>query len=785
MTKKITITLSVLIIILLSISVGCCVYAAPLVNYPCTVTQPDGTEIECYLNGDEYFAYLTDSNGAVIVQNPTTGEYTYGEFADGQLKSTENVVGDIFGPIQGGGAGTPSISITDVSETYIQNEVQQKRVARRESSDAEILNLSEKNTSTMGFAGKTLNNIVIFVEFSNTAFSSSHKSYSYYNGLFNTNNTSMKNFYNEVSYGQVNLNSVFATPNTSSSVLVYESSHSRSYYESDYDLLHELMGEAIDWATTNGYIPDDLNYDADGDGVIDCVTFIFAGDVQNSGNRVFWPQAWWRGSVPATIQGKSIKKYFLIPEKLLYNTSTGNLFQRNEGILCHESFHAIFEGWDLYDNSLNNLWNSSYKVYGNAVPMRNWDLMSSSPGAHTSSYMKYRYGNWITIPEIKNSGTYTLKPLKTSDNSKPNGEINDTVAYILRSSVSVSEADDVSQYFIVEYRKYGGNFETSTNLQGEGIVIYRVNSTFDNRGNNYHNTDSNNSKYEIEEIYPKLSSLTLTYSNGINSGIKISNVNKNSDGTLTFKVTMPTDKNLFYFKDARLAEAVRLAIGKTESQITASDIDALTTLSVSIDNSELPLDLSGMEYLTGLTSFTATACKIDDITPLQDLNNLTYLNLANNNIRDISALSNLTQLDTLLLRGNLIENYTPTQSYYESITTKDFSLSNTDDLVFRVREVFANGTIGRIYITKGQYLPQSVYRTVELYDADGELKQKAKNYMSVSSSGSEISFAIPSGYACGTDGSYIVLSLYERKDEQQLLSRTIIKPSFFDMNSFD
>lgn len=781
MTKKAAIVVSTFIIILLSLFVGHCVHAAPLVNYPTVITQPDGTEIECYLNGDEYFGYLTDANGAIIVQNPSTGKYTYANFADGELKPTNYVVGDLYGKTQGGGGGIPSISISNIPEVYIHNAIQRKKTARRENSDIQLVDLSEKNTSTMGFKGKTLNNIVIFVEFSNTVFSSSHKSYSYYDNLFNTNNKSMKNFYNEISYGQTNVHSIFATSDTNNTIMVYKSPHPRSYYEADYDLLNNLMGEAVNWATTNGYIPNSLNYDADGDGSIDCVTFIFAGDVQNYGEKVFWPQAWWNGYITETIYGKDIKKYFMIPEKALYNTNTGYLFQRNEAILCHESFHAIFEGWDLYDNSLNNSWNSSYKVYGNAVPMRNWDIMSSSPGAHTSSYMKYRYGNWITIPEIKSNGTYTLKPLKTVDNAVPNGVINDTVAYILRSSIPVSGTDDVSQYFIVEYRKYNGVFESSSNLQGKGLVIYRVNSNFDDWGNNYHNADINHSKYEIEEIYPKSSSLVLKYSNNVSSGITISNVTENSNGTLTFKVTLPTTKNLLYFKDARLAEAVRKTIGKSTNNITASDIASIKTLSISIDNAELPLDLSGIEYLTSLTSLTAINCKIDDITPLQSLNNLTYLNLTNNNIKDISALSNMTQLDTLKLRGNLISDYTATQSYYNNITTKDFSLTNKDDFIFHIKDIAPSGTVGTVYITKGQYLPQSVYRTIALYNADGVLQKKTKNYMSISSAGTQTSFQMPRDYVCGTDGSYIVLSLYERYDEQQLLSRIMIKPAFFDL----
>ena len=170
---------------------------------------------------------------------------------------------------------------------------------------------------------------------------------------------------------------------------------------------------------------------------------------------------------------------------------------------------------------------------------------------------------------------------------------------------------------------------------------------------------------------------------------------------------------------------------------------------------------------------------------LQNLNNLTHLNLTDNNIKEISALSNLSQLDTLKLRGNLIEDYTPTQSYYNNITTKDFSTTNADEFVFRISNVSATGGIGTIYITKGQYLPQRVYTTVELYSADGVLQKKKKSYMSVSSSSTEMLLNMPSGYTCDTDGSYIVLSLYERSDEQQLLTRITIKPTFFDLSGFN
>jgi hypothetical protein len=44
-------------------------YAAPFKNMPVYFTQPDGTQYHCFASGDEYYHYLHDGNGFVIIQN--------------------------------------------------------------------------------------------------------------------------------------------------------------------------------------------------------------------------------------------------------------------------------------------------------------------------------------------------------------------------------------------------------------------------------------------------------------------------------------------------------------------------------------------------------------------------------------------------------------------------------------------------------------------------------------------------------------------------------------------
>ena len=67
--------------------------AAYLKNIPVTVTQPDGTVLQCFASGDEYFNYLHDKDGFTIMQHPQTGYYVYAQKRDGKLVATDIIAG--------------------------------------------------------------------------------------------------------------------------------------------------------------------------------------------------------------------------------------------------------------------------------------------------------------------------------------------------------------------------------------------------------------------------------------------------------------------------------------------------------------------------------------------------------------------------------------------------------------------------------------------------------------------------------------------------------------------
>ena len=166
---------------------------------------------------------------------------------------------------------------------------------------------------------------------------------------------------------------------------------------------------------------------------------------------------------------------------------------------------------------------------------------------------------------------------------------------------------------------------------------------------------------------------------------------------------------------------------------------------------------------------------------MTNLTNLVTLQLKDNNITDISDLSSLNNLLTLKLRGNLISNYNPVASYYSNLTTKDFSLTNEDDVVFRVPNYKANGQLGTVIADLSDTIPEKIYVLMEKFSNNGTLLTSEK--MTVNLSGNSQQFNVPGNINCENE-AYVTITAYERKDYRQPLSKIIIRPVVFDLSGF-
>ncbi len=410
--------------------------AAYLENVPQVLIQPDGSRIECFASGDEHYHWLHDAEGFVIVRDPETGFWVWAEAAEGDLAPTEYVVGRI-----------PPRYLDLEPNIAPDRSVLENRNA----------NLFQAPPSQPAPATGTMENIVIFIRFSDEA--EFGEAISGYDEDFNSTtpgDSSMKAYFDEVSYNQLTINSTFyPTPGTN--VVSYQDAQPRAYYQpynaatniTGYSTSgerttreHTLLKNAVD--AVSSQVPVGLDVDGDNDGRVDNVVFIVKG-FPDGWSDLLWPHRWALYSQTASINGATVWDY-----NLQLSSAIG------VGVLCHEMFHSLGAP-DLYHYTSNGV-----------RPVGRWDLMeqNANPPQHMTMYMKMRYGDWVaSIPTITTNGTYTLNPVTSSTNN----------AYRIASPHTTGE------YFVVEYRRKTGTFENS--VPGSGLIVYRINTAADGTGN--------------------------------------------------------------------------------------------------------------------------------------------------------------------------------------------------------------------------------------------------------------------------------------------------------------
>jgi len=404
-----------------------CANAAYFSFQPYTITQPDGEIIECYVSGDEYYNWLHDANGFTIVQ-AQDGYFYYG------IENNGNVVPSVY--------RVNKISPEDAGIKKWAKISYQQYMSKRD-----FMRISPSK-SISGLHTGTLNSIVIYIRFADDSEFTIPRST--YDNKFNlTSAVSLKSYFKEVSYNQLDIISYHYPICSLTTNLSFQDTYDRSYYQpynattnpggynddNERELReHTLLVNAVN--SVSSQIPSSINIDGDNDGNVDNVSFIIRG---NSGAwaELLWAHRWSLSSQTVNINGKRVMDYTFEPEN-----------QASVNTLCHEMFHVLGSP-DLYHYSQDGF-----------SPVGDWDLMESGSG-HMCAFMKWKYTNqnWIAdIPEITTQGTYTLHPLSSPTNN----------AYRI---ISPNNPDE---YFVFEYRKKEGMYET--NVPGSGLVIYRINT---------------------------------------------------------------------------------------------------------------------------------------------------------------------------------------------------------------------------------------------------------------------------------------------------------------------
>jgi M6 family metalloprotease-like protein len=409
--------------------------AAYLEDVPQTLVQPDGTVVSCFASGDEFYHWLHDADGYVIVKDPATGYFAYATKVGDELVASDCLAGSC----------DPRTLGVEPRLRPGRRILEQRRAAMAQGE----LVLPPHPEGAPTFT--SLANIVIFVRFSDQA--EFTNPLSTYNSFFNASSgVSLLNYFKEASYNQTTITSTFYPTSGGTAVVSYRSPNPRAYYQK-YDATtnpqgyngddertareHELVKAAVDAIAAQ--VPTSLNLDTNGDGNVDNVVLIVRGGVEGWSD-LLWPHRWSLYTRTAYINGKRVYAYNFQLDDVL-----------SVSVLCHEMGHTLGAP-DLYHYDDCS---SAPDLY----PVWRWDLMANNrnPPQHSGAYVKKKWFGWIsTIPEITTSGTYTLNPITSSTNN----------AYRIASPNSTDE------YFVLEYRRATGTFETS--LPGSGLLVYRV-----------------------------------------------------------------------------------------------------------------------------------------------------------------------------------------------------------------------------------------------------------------------------------------------------------------------
>jgi M6 family metalloprotease-like protein len=454
-------------------------HSAFLRDMPVKVTQPNGEILNCLASGDEFHNWLHDAKGFTIIQSPKTGYYVYAE-KEGERLVAGNLIAGISNPQDSN--LVPNLNISQAKYRSLR----ESKFTMPETRDA----------PTTG----TINNIVIFIRFSDeTEF---NKQISTYEGWFNSDTNSQKNYFLEASYNQLTVNTSFYPAASNGYLVSWQDSHPRSYYKpynsvsnpngyfGDYerqDREFTLLENAI--AGVQSSIPQSLVIDGDNDGRVDNVVFTVKGD-SDGWSDLLWPHRWAIYDRYVYLNGKRVYDFnFQLEEFLDYS---------NVGVICHEFFHTL---------GAPDLYHYYEEVFS---PTGNWDLMeaTTNPPQHMGAYMKYKYGGWISsIPTISADGLYTLNPLTSSTNN----------------CFKINSPNSTSEYFVVEYRKQMGTYESS--LPGSGLLIYRINPAYDG-----------NADGPPDEVYIYRPNGTTT----VNGSIYSANYSANVGRTAINSTTNPT-----------------------------------------------------------------------------------------------------------------------------------------------------------------------------------------------------------------------------------------------------
>ncbi|MBR4804366.1 MAG: M6 family metalloprotease domain-containing protein, partial [Bacteroidales bacterium] len=401
--------------------------------YPIRFVQPDKTTVlTITMKGDERIKWAETEDGYSLIYNDA-GYFCYAtKDESGNMVPSQHIATDIAAR-----SAEVEAFLAQTPKRLFYSDVQVKTMIEIwEMANEKNLKANEK-TATTG----RVKFPVILASFSNKSFTKTKAQFNNLLNQVNYNSTgSVYDFYNENSYGKMQLQFVVVGPVQLSQNIAYYGNNTNGNSQ-------QFAREAVTLADDS---TDFSQFDNDGNGYVDGVHIFFAGFGEESGGGAdcIWSH---RGTLssPVIVDGKRLRDYSCSPEM---RGSSGSVIT-NIGVICHELGH-VFGSPDFYD--------TDYGSSGGEYPgTGTWDIMASGSWnnngvtpAHHNPYSKcYIYG-WATPRTLTQPEAVVMLNAEEYSNS----------FYRVETTTA-------NEYFLLENRQ---KFKFDANIPGSGLVIYRV-----------------------------------------------------------------------------------------------------------------------------------------------------------------------------------------------------------------------------------------------------------------------------------------------------------------------
>lgn len=426
---------------LLSLALSCTAFAIPAKKGFFKFKQPDGTEINVKLCGDERLNWFETVDGYKLLRNEDNFLAYAINDEKGDLKPSSLVY-----------SNNESENTIRRSRMNIQKDT---RFSDNQVSTA-MQRMTQENEQIFPLEGKC-NLLMLLVNFADTKVT--------------RDKSDIEKMMNEKDYNGIGSFRDFMLENSNNKLditvtvtdwIQLDNKHDYYYYTNYGSNATELIMDALKKADAN---IDFTKFDNNKDGVVDGIMVIHEGTGQESSGNMhdIWSHSWnlaYGGYTKAerTFDGVEINAYTIEPE-MMY-TGTSEELKSSIGVFCHEFTHNLGSP-DFYDSDgASNGGEFSGTATWDLMAEGSWNGYYGDKPAAINPYQRMLFG-WLPEPTVLDKDT----------------EIKNMGNVIETNQVYKLPTNFEKDYFLLENRqKSSSPFEAG--IPGSGLVIYHVQENY-------------------------------------------------------------------------------------------------------------------------------------------------------------------------------------------------------------------------------------------------------------------------------------------------------------------